>query len=95
MPLGIQHSQPILNLMPLEHLERDNKRVGKEVRVDGRMKDVDRPVVRGREEEGVDGGEGDGAEGARVVAEGLVGRGGEVEVMPDETLVVRTDNEVV
>ena len=30
-----------------------------------------------------------------MVAEGFVGRGGEVEVVPDETAVVGTDDEVV
>lgn len=59
------------------------------------MEDVDRPVVGCREEEGVNGREGDGTERARVVSERFVGRGGKVEVVPDETFIVRTDDEIV
>lgn len=95
MPLGLQHSQSIRDRVSLQHLEWDNEGVREEVRVDCRVEDVDRTVVRSGEEEGEDGGEGDGAERTRVVAERLVGRRGQVEVVPDETLVVGSYNQVV
>ena len=55
MPLGLQHSQSIRDRVSLQHLEGYDERVREEVRVNCRVEDVDRTVIRGGEEEGEDG----------------------------------------
>lgn len=95
VPLGVQDSQTVLDLMTLEYLEGYDERVGEQIRVHGCMEDVDRPVVRSGEEKGENGREGHLTECARVVAESFVGSGREVEVVPDETAIVGSDDEIV
>lgn len=69
--------------MTLEDLEGNDERVREEVRVDGRVEDVDRTVVGSREEERVGWGERDGSERARVVPKSLVGCSRKVEIVPN------------
>jgi len=67
----------------LEHLERNDQRIGEEVGVDSRVENVDRSVIGSREEERVSGGKSNCSERSRVVAESLVGSSGEIEIVPD------------
>jgi len=83
VPLGVEHTERFCHRVTLEYLERNDQRVGEEVGVDSRVENVDRSVVGSREEERVGGGEGDCSECSRVVAESLVGSGGEIEIVPN------------
>ena len=46
VPLGLEDAKVVGDLVALEHLERHDERVREQVRVDGRVEDVDRAVVR-------------------------------------------------
>lgn len=83
MPLGIKYTKTLCNRVTLEDLEGNDERVREEVRVDGRVEDVDRTIVGCREEERVGGGERDGSERSRVVPKSLVGCSRKVEIVPD------------
>lgn len=95
MPPRFQYSQASRNLVSFEDFERHDERVGQQVRVNGRVKDVNASVVRSRKEERVRLRERDGPERSRMVPKRLVRRRRKVHVVPDEPLVVRTDNDVV
>jgi hypothetical protein len=53
VPLDIQHTQTVLDVMPSQYLERYDQRVLHEVRVDGSVEDLNGAIVRGGGEEGV------------------------------------------
>lgn len=95
VPLGVEDSERLGDRVTLENLERDNEGVREEVGVHGRVEDVDRAVVRSREEQGVCGGERDGAQCTRVVSESLVRSRRKIEVVPDQPSVVGSDDQVV
>ena len=81
--------------MSLQHLQGDDERIAEEIRIDGRMENVNRSVVRSGEEKREGGREGDRTQSLRVIAESLVRRGGKVEVVPDKSFVVGSHNHVV
>jgi len=83
VPLGVENTERFSDRVTLEHLERNDQRVGEEVGVDSRVENVNRSVVGSREEERVSGGESNCSECSRVVTESLVGSGREIEIVPD------------
>lgn len=81
--------------MPSQHFERNNKRFRHQVAVDCSVKDMDRAIIRSREEQRVRSRELKGSNGFRVVAQCLVRSVRQVEVVPDYSFVIRSDDDVV
>ena len=91
----VQHAQIARDLVSSEHLQRDDERVVDEIVVHGVMEDVHRSVVRARAHQRVVRVELRLANRLLVVAQRLERRGGEVQIEPRQTRVVRADDEVV
>ena len=96
MPVHIQNTELVDDLVSLEHLDGDNSGVLKLVVRDLAVEDLKSTVVTGVSEE---------RQAALVILDltnrlavephGLVRANGEIEIVPQETLVIRTNDQVI
>lgn len=97
VPIHVKDAELAGYFMPSEHFERNNGSVAEHVTSNTAMEDLERAVIAGVCEEGVaaTGMEFDRANSLPVVTQRLVGFGGKIEIVPEQTPVIRTHYDVV
>ena len=97
VPVDIQDTQLASNLVALENLERHNGSIAEHISSNAAVEDLQGSIVGGIREERVAaaGVELDGTNGLFVVAKGLVRTLREIEIVPKQPAIIRTNNDVV
>jgi len=96
MPVKVQDTQLVDNLVTLEHLDGNDSGVLQLVAGDLAVEDLDGTIVTGIGEERKSASVvPDGANGFAVESHGLVWPGRQIEIVPEQTLVVTTGDQVV
>lgn len=96
MPFYIQHPKRLFNRVPSQHLQRHDQRILHEVAKHFPMKNLHRAIIARRTEQRqaamviLD-----AANGLLMIPEGSIRLRGEVQVVPEEALVIRSDDEIV
>jgi len=96
MPVKVQDTQLVDNLVTLEHLDGNDSGVLQLVAGDLAVEDLDGAIVTGIGEERKSASVvPDSANGFAVESHGLVWPGRQIEIVPEQTLVVTTGDQVV
>lgn len=97
MPVDVQNTQLSSDLVALENLERNDSSIAEHIASNAAVEDLQRSIVGGIGEQRVAaaGVELDSADSLAVVAEGLVRALGQIQIVPEETTIVGTDDDVV
>lgn len=95
MPHDIQHAQLLHDPMAPQHLQRNHRGILQTIAHDFPVEDLQGPIVAGVGKEREFRMEGHGPDSLGMVPERLIRRRAEIEVVPEEFLVVARDEQVV
>lgn len=97
MPVDIQNTQLSSDLMALQNLEWHNGSIAQHIASHTAVEDLQRSIIGSIRKEWIatTGMELDCPDSLLVVPEGLVRALGEIEIVPEQTTIVRADDDVV